>query len=581
MMWFLNNLARCLQEREVIAALATEVDWLPVADWKFDEGKLCLVADIEAHGHRYPVKMFYPANYPASPPIVFPMEANQRLSNHQYGDDGELCLEWGPDNWRDEITGADILRSTYKLFNIENPKGEKVLSITAPSRHSLTLGQELRITVRRFLANDTLMKYTQSLSDNAWGEAQCWVMYSRETITAFIRKLTFSGGQSWSNPTVPAQLEKTTAQIKCYFFKTTLEAADLKSPRSDELINTLEEQGYNVSKLRTESVGTQSIVYLLLTDANGHLHLFWISTENKCIPFSRIVIHDKEENSRLSPEFGNLATKTVGIVGLGSAGSKIALSLVRSGVRNFVIVDHDVFLPENICRHELNWEDIGQHKVDAIAHQLKLISRDVEVVCRRLKLSGQEATASVDGVLSQLGASNLIIDATADPNTFNQLSTVAWQQKTPMVWLEVFPGGIGGLIARFRPNHDPDPKTMRTHLLDYLVQQNAPEIKATVDYAATDTEGEPLIASNADVTVIAENTTRLALDILTECKPSEFPCSMYLIGLSRAWIFEAPFDTIPIDLRDVESTLTVPDLSDEDAIKTLNFLGKLISKAST
>ena len=100
-----------------------------------------------------------------------------------------------------------------------------------------------------------------------------------------------------------------------------------------------------------------------------------------------------------------------------------------------------------------------------------------------------------------------------------------------------------------------------------------------MDYAATDTEGEPLIASNADVAVIAENATRLALDILTECNPSEFPCSMYLIGLSRASIFEVPFDTIPIDLSSAESPITVPDLSDEEAVKTLNFLSPLISKA--
>ena len=575
-MWYLSNLARCRQEFEAVAALATEATWLMMAVWRIDEGKLCLVADIEAHGHRYPVRMTYPANYPANPPTVRPKEANQHWSNHQFGYGGELCLEWGPDNWHDEITGSDVLLSAHKLLNIENPKDEGASPLIVPSRHSLTLGQELRITIRRFLVDDTLMKYTQSLPDNALGEAQCWVMYSRETMTAFIRKLTLSGDQSWSNPTGPAELEKTTAQMKCCFFKTTLEAKDLKPPRSDELINTLEEQGYDVSQLRT-----RSIVYLLLTDANGHLHLFWISTENKCIPFSQIVIHDEEENCRLSPEFSNLATKTVGIVGLGSAGSKIALSLAKSGVRNFVLVDHDVFLPENICRHELTWEDIGQHKVDGVAHQLKLVDRGVEIKCHRLKLSGQEATAYVDGVLSQLGSADLIIDATADSITFNQLSTIACQQEIPMVWLEIFAGGIGGLIARFRPSCDPDPKTMRAYLLDYFAQQNAPEINATADYTATDAEGEPLIASNADVAVIAEHATRMALDILTESEPSGFPYSMYLIGLSRGWIFKEPFHTIPIDLSNVESTLTVPNLSDEDAIETLNFLGKLISKAST
>ena len=575
-MWFLNNPVRCHRERAAIAVLTTEVDWLQVAEWKLDGEKLCLVADIEAHGHLYPVQMVYPANYPASPPTVRPREANQYWSSHQYGDGGELCLEWGPDNWRDEITGADVLRSAHKLFTIENPKDEGALPIVAPSRHSLTLGQELRNAIFRFLVDDDLIRYTQSLPVNARGEAQCWVMFGRKAMTAFMRKLTLSNGENWCNPTLPAELEKTTSQINCSFFKTTLEVSLLESPYPDRIIDALEVQGYDVLQLRTSSSGL-----VLLIDANGQPHLFLTSKDNKWTPFSRLVIHDEKENRRLLPDFSNLVTNTVGIVGLGSAGSKIALSLARSGVRNFVLVDHDVFLPENICRHELTWEDIGQHKVDAVAHQLKLIAQDIEVECYRLKLSGQEATAGVDGVLSQLGSTDLIIDATADPITLNQLSTVACQQETPMVWLKIYAGGIGGLIARFRPNRDPNPKTMRACLLEYLARQNAPEIQATVNYAATDVEGETLIASDADVAVIAENTTRMALDILTKCEPSGFPYSMYLIGLSHGWIFKEPFYTIPIDLSNVESTPTVPDLSDEDTAETLDFLGKLISKAST
>ena len=201
-MWYLSNLARYRQEFEAVAALATEATWLMMAVWRIDEGKLCLVADIEAHGHRYPVRMTYPANYPANPPTVRPKEANQHWSNHQFGYGGELCLEWGPDNWHDEITGSDVLLSAHKLLNIENPKDEGASPLIVPSRHSLTLGQELRFTFFRFLLDDALMKYTQSLPDNARGEAQCWVMCSRSTMTIFIRKLTISNDQT-SGVTLP------------------------------------------------------------------------------------------------------------------------------------------------------------------------------------------------------------------------------------------------------------------------------------------------------------------------------------------------------------------------------------------
>ena len=151
-----------------------------------------------------------------------------------------------------------------------------------------------------------------------------------------------------------------------------------------------------------------------------------------------------------------------------------------------------------------------------------------------------------------------------------------------MVWLEIFAGGIGGLIARFRPNCEPDPKTMQAYLLNYLLtQHSAPEIKATADYTATNAEGEVLVATDADVAVITENAIRMVLDILMEYEPSGFPGSIYLIGLSRGWIFKEPFHTIPIDLSNVESSITMPELSDQAAVDTLNFLGKLISKANT
>jgi hypothetical protein len=57
-----------------------------------------------------------------------------------------------------------------------------------------------------------------------------------------------------------------------------------------------------------------------------------------------------------------------------------------------------------------------------------------------------------------------------------------------------------------------------------------------------------LIADDADVTAIAAHAARLAIDTLVARSPSAFPNSVYLIGLSRGWIFEAPFDTYPIDV---------------------------------
>ena len=390
-------------------------------------------------------------------------------------------------------------------------------------------------------------------------------------MTAFPRRLVLVNGNIWDNTILPKELEKTTIQIKCRFFKTNLEANALNFSSLNSLIYAFNAQNPNISERM--SVPTSFVLF----GTAEKLHLFSVSDTKKWTRFVNVNISSKKDNSRFRPEFIKLKTKKVGIVGVGSAGSKVAFSLARTGVSDFVLVDHDIFLPENICRHELNWEDIGQHKVDSITHQLKLISRDVNVKCCCFKLSGQESTMSIDNILSQLGECDLIIDATADPLTFNQLSNVAFQQQTPMVWLEIFEGGIGGFIARFRPNRDPDPKTMRAHLNAYLEEEyDTPEISGTADYTAVDNEGKVITASDADVTIIAANATKLALDILTEREPSEFPYSLYLIGLTGEQIFDQPLRTIPIDLKNVQSAITESELSEDEANENRDFIEQLI-----
>ena len=572
-MWFLKNLARLKKEQEAINGLISEVDWLLLADWKLNnDTTLCFLADIEVRGRCYSVIMLYPTNYPANPPTVRPQEENQRWSTHQYLS-GELCLEWGPDTWHEEITGADVLISAHKLLDIENRMEEESPQIVAPSRHSLTLGQELRFNDWRFIVDDLLICYTQSLPDKVCGTIQFRVVFSRENVVAFIESVSPLNDEIWCHSILPPELKKTATKIEGYFFKTNLEIDALKFESLDSPFSVLEAHGYDVSQLKSMSTSLA-----LFIDNNGGLHLFLTSNEKEWNRFAQVDINSNEENSRLLPQFFNLKSKTVGIVGLGSAGSKIAISLARTGVRNFLLVDDDVFLQENICRHELNWEDVGQHKVDGIAHQLKLLAHDVNVKCYRFKLLGQEAAAIIDSVLSQLGTCDLIIDATADSLVLNQLSTVACQQRKPVVWFEIYAGGIGGMIARFRPNLDPDPKITRSSLYEYFEKLDIQVINETVDYTAVNSEGEPIVTCDADVAVIAANATRMALDILIEREPSDFPYSLYLIGFTREWIFREPFHTIPIDLKNVQLNTTELEVSEEEAKESLEFIEQLISK---
>ncbi len=63
----------------------------------------------------------------------------------------------------------------------------------------------------------------------------------------------------------------------------------------------------------------------------------------------------------------HLAGKQVGVVGLGSGGGFVALSLAMCGVGRFVLVDDDVLERGNITRHVADLRSLGQNKAAAVA----------------------------------------------------------------------------------------------------------------------------------------------------------------------------------------------------------------------
>jgi hypothetical protein len=168
-------------------------------------------------------------------------------------------------------------------------------------------------------------------------------------------------------------------------------------------------------------------------------------------------------------------------------------------------------------------------------------------------------------VLDRLGRCDLIVDATAVPEVFNLIAAVCTTYERPIVWAEVYAGGIGGLVARSRPGLDPDPFTMRAAYNHFASGTPAPDLSAVQNYAAEDLNGMVVSASDADVSILAYHSTRLVIDTLPGSEPSSFPYSMYLIGLARSWIFKAPFHTIPIDAdhlpsRDQNVDTTPPEV---------------------
>lgn len=86
------------------------------------------------------------------------------------------------------------------------------------------------------------------------------------------------------------------------------------------------------------------------------------------------VLDPKVIHHRAGAAAAALGDKKVVLIGAGSLGGELAMTLARSGVGKLVLIDPDVLEDVNVCRHTLGASDLGRFKVRALADR---ISRDI------------------------------------------------------------------------------------------------------------------------------------------------------------------------------------------------------------
>ncbi len=582
--WFFRDLQRLAKEREAICLLEDSVDWLTGTNWILDTSRLAVEAIIQSHDYDYAVKMVYPALFPAVPPTIYPQNLEERWSSHQYTS-GALCLEWRADTWHPDVMGAQVLESAYTLLSTENPRGTGEQHIV-PSQHELPPGQALRESFIRVYADKDLNAYLARLSPVAKGSIEFSEQWQSQSCLVLLHSVQPDGLPAWNDTLIPKKLNNA-AKNQGAFYKTALPSEALATVKTlQDLEAILEQAGYGIAALtREHSIWAEKaaggLFGVLLIDAADNFHFFIkiAVSESKVWEVTLLQSSLDTINPRLPSKLHELSSKCVGIVGLGSVGSKVASSLARTGVGKFYLVDEDIFLSENICRNDLDWRNVGEHKVYAVAEIISYITATAQVDVATLSLGGQESSAALDCVLRRLSQCDLLIDATANPRVFNLLAYIAKTYAKPLIWAEVFAGGIGSMIARSRPGQDPDPQATKAAFHQYLSMQDvALPGTATEQYILESTEGEVLEASDAEVSITAGHLTRLAIDTLLAREPSLFPYSIYVIGFQQAWIFKAPFHTIPIDTSQVVHLESGNPVSPDVDSEGIDFLRELLEK---
>lgn len=562
---------RMRAETRGLDELAGTSGWLSKLEWGFTEAKdVCVDFDITVNDKVHEAVLVYPALFPQAPAYVRPRKPDESWSAHQYPSTGTLCLEWGPDNWYPGVTGAELVVSTHKLLAYE--KFGPVIGVAAPSRHELTLGQRVRCESLRFLITQQLQAALEASPHTAPIAIAVGTLHRRPGFVAVATQL---GDEA--SPTqlgVPKEFSDPIAAsswVRKGFVVWCDEWASLPKVVNDQAVlrEFLKAKGcwpWPNDELQSG--------FLLLADEQLRLRPIAVAENTESnTAFDYFPVDCTDKGHVRQPERNaTLAQRKVAIVGLGSVGSKVAVSLARSGTTRFLLIDDDILKPSNLTRNQLDWSSMGYDKVDAVQSAIQLIYPAAEVVCRTFRFAGQESSSYNTTVLEQIAACDLVIDATASPKVFSSIAAICTRRKVPVVWGEVFAGGIGALMARSLPGFDATPLEIRSAIHAYLAGMPEAPFQHARAYDA-EVDDEVFVAGDAEVSSLSASLTQFAIDALVGTEAPRFPNPAYLLGYQKAWIFEAPFDTHPIACPRAAEGPEIPD----DPQETVSALKELIT----
>ncbi len=159
-----------------------------------------------------------------------------------------------------------------------------------------------------------------------------------------------------------------------------------------------------------------------------------------------MVNFDRVERLLGSHNLERLQQKRVGIVGLGSGGGFVALSLAMSGVGHFTLVDSDVLEANNIVRHVADSRYIGQAKAEVVA----------ELIHQRNPAATTEVRVGrIEDHLDILDGLDILVSGVDGEGPKYILNQECLKRNLPAVYAGVYERGEGGDVVVIRPYQGP------------------------------------------------------------------------------------------------------------------------------
>ncbi len=155
---------------------------------------------------------------------------------------------------------------------------------------------------------------------------------------------------------------------------------------------------------------------------------------------------DRVERLIGSDNLDKLRGKKVGIVGLGSGGGFVAISLAMSGVGKFVLIDDDLLESQNVVRHVADNRYVGRPKAEAVAELIHYRNPDAQVEVRHGRLQNH---------LDALGDLDIVVSGLDGEGPKYVLNQACLERNLTAVYAGVYERGEGGDVVIIRPYNGP------------------------------------------------------------------------------------------------------------------------------
>jgi molybdopterin/thiamine biosynthesis adenylyltransferase len=139
-----------------------------------------------------------------------------------------------------------------------------------------------------------------------------------------------------------------------------------------------------------------------------------------------------------------LAAKRVGVIGVGSGGGFVALTLAMSGVGQFILVDDDTLEPTNLVRHVADARYLGKPKVEAVAHLIRQRNPAAQVETR---------IGRIEAHMDALDGLDLVVVGVDGENSKYRINEACLERGLTAVYAGVYERGEGGDVTIIHP-HD-------------------------------------------------------------------------------------------------------------------------------